>query len=157
MAQPKPKPPEVDRKEWILFASEQMHDWGKCARIETGRTLDSFRGLSPYDLHEWYIASKSIVNTLYWLYGSVNASNWLEYDDVPSPAYLIRKLAAYRALIKTMLQDLEGHCDNYQVEHDVKAGPELLIAVQSHATAFLTRIEFIINQAPAELQVLSKA
>jgi len=142
----------MDRTEWLEFAIEQLRSAHKAARTGLYESQEAFRGLSPYDRHDWYIAAKGMINAITCCSEIVSESNWLVPDDSSSPAYFIQKLGVYSNLAGSMIKDLDGFAEGYQQEFDVQGAPELLSIVRDHVVSFKSSIDEVMAQAPSEVR-----
>jgi len=142
----------MTREDWFAFGTQQLRDSAKASKADFNDVLAGFRGLSPYDHHEWYAGAKSIANTLFWACDVAARTGWLAEDDAGTPAYFAQKLAVYRSLAGSMITDLEGFIELYEQENDVKEPPELLSAVHRLAREFHRLTNGILAKAPPEIQ-----
>jgi hypothetical protein len=142
----------MDRAEWLEFAVEHLRSAHKTAKSGLYESRDSFRGLSPYDRHDWYIAAKGMINAITCCSEIVSESNWLAPDDSSSPAYFIQKLEVYANLAGSMIKDLDGYAESYRQEFDVQGAPELLLKVRDQVLAFKSSIDEAIEKAPDEVR-----
>lgn len=142
----------MDRAEWLEFAVEHLRSAHKTAKIALYESQDAFRGLSPYDRHDWYIAAKGMINAITCCSEIVSESNWLAPDDSSSPAYFIQKLNVYSNLAGSMIKDLDGYAEGYQQEFDVQGAPELLSKVRDQIMAFKSSVDEAMAKAPVEVR-----
>ena len=134
------------------FAVEYLRAAHKAAKTGLHESQEAFRGLSPYDQDDWYIASKGIINAITCCSEIVSESNWLAPDDSSSPAYFIQKLEVYANLTGSTIKDLDGYAEGYQQEFDVHGAPELLPKVRDQVMAFKSSIDEVMAKAPSEVR-----
>jgi len=110
-------------------AVEYLRAAHNTAKTGLHESQEAFRGLSPYDQHEWYIASKGLSNAITCCSEIDSESNFLAPDDSRSAAYFIQKLEVYANLAGSMIKDLDGYAEGYRQEFDAHGAPELLSKV----------------------------
>lgn len=142
----------MDRFEWLEFAVKHLRAAHKTAQIGLHESQEAFRGLSPYDRHDWYIAAKGMINAITYCSEMVSESNWLAPDDSSSPAYFIQKLEVYMKLADSMIKDLDGYAEDYQREFEVHGAPELLSNVRDRVMVFKLSVDEAMAKAPAEVK-----
>lgn len=139
----------MDHNEWVRYGIEHLHDAKTAGRADLYGTIDRFRGLSAYDHHAWYKASKSMINALFWSFELVSGAGLAPGEITLSPGDFADRLAAHRTLADLMIKDLDRHAEEYQQEHDVKAPPDLLSTVRDRTAAFRATIQHVIDKAPS--------
>lgn len=141
----------MDHEAWRDWGLRHLGDARTAGRADLYRTVDAFRGLSPYDQHGWYRASKSMINMLFWATDLLAGPEGGVAEDAVPLAVFADRLAVYRRLADAMIRELDTYDAAYQREFDVKGPPELLETVRDRATAFRATIQQVIDAAPPGL------
>lgn len=138
----------MEHGEWVRFGLRHLREARAATRVDLYKAIDGFRGLSPYDQHAWYLASKGMINALFWAYDTIPGPGLDPDGETASPGDFADRLAAHRALAEVMIRDLDRYAEDYQREHDVKGPPEPLETVRARVTAFRETVRHVIDQAP---------